>query len=370
MVNLLNVDYDINKINEVTINNWVKEIITINKFNEETSIEDIVQKIANFFENLYSEMKVSISDIYEGEKCLRIGLIEKKGTKKRKKDEEEDAAFNIFTSLFDEPIETDETKILTKHIQNTYRKIFSILNKINPSEYANILEKNNLKTNDKVPAYNEDIFISWSNKIISYFKLNKSTKLNTIIRNTIEFFDIIFPNYNIVYYSRFKDKNRFPVLIDRKYEDSLMWAVEIDEIRNYIFGVYKTILELLKREKEAPEDPSFWFDLTRVYEIMGQREKAQKYGEKGLLLNPKELDGLSMLMSYYIENRRIKDGMIYFKRMGHIYKEKNMLRQAIDIWDKVVQFEPSNKGAWRILANLYKQTGNEIEAQKCLKRAA
>ncbi|HUU78061.1 MAG TPA: hypothetical protein VMX55_06910 [candidate division Zixibacteria bacterium] len=365
----MNVDNDINKINEVTVNNWAQEIISINKFNEETFIEDIVQKIADFFEKLYSEMRITISDIYEGEKCLRIGLIEKKETKKQKKDEE-DIDFDLFASLFDESIETEETKILTKHIQNTYRKIFSSLNKINPSEYANILEKINLKPVDKIPAYNEDIFISWSNKIISYFKLNKSTKLNTIIRNTIEFFDMMFPNYNIVYYSRFKDKNRFPVLIDKKYEDSLMWAVEIDEIRTYIFCVYKTILELLKREKEAPEDPSFWFDLTRIYEIMGQREKAHKYGEKGLLLNPKELDGLSMLMSYYIENRRIKDGLIYFKRMGHIYKEKNMLKQAIDIWDKVVQFEPSNKGAWRILANLYKQIGNEFEAQKCMKRAA
>ncbi|NHJ05971.1 MAG: hypothetical protein EAX90_14180 [Candidatus Heimdallarchaeota archaeon] len=77
-----------------------------------------------------------------------------------------------------------------------------------------------------------------------------------------------------------------------------------------------------------------------------------------------------MLMSYYIVNKGIKDGLIYFKQIDYIYREKNMLKLAIDIWDKVVQFEKSNKSAWRILANLYKQIGNEFEVQKCLKRAA
>ena len=335
---------------------WAQEISAQIKKHNFDSYDYISHYTRDFFERKYSDYAVHMLADNYGESNLVV----------RKRAKGEDGMFDMFLGVSDEPQTEDELSI-EKIVKRTYVKVLELFHKENPANFTKKLKEMELKSFKKIPEPREQAFNYWVTKIMVHYKLRHDTPLEVIIRNIANFFNILFPDYSFTY---FKPKNEkvYPITIDRKYESSGLWMLEIDSLLLMVYNVHIIILKRLKRLNESPEDPNFWFDLVRLHEKMGTVEEADEYGDRGLSLDPKDLNSISMLVTLYAEKKQFIRGLKYFKRSGLIFRDKNMLPQALDIWKRVTQFEPNNKENWLILADIYDRMGNSAEADRCRDR--
>ncbi len=339
------------------MNEWANRIISSNKIAKYRSLEDIVFHVARFFEEQFPDYRINTYNPDEGENSFNVFKYEKKDSD----------ILDVFLAPREEPA-TEEEKMLTKYVRRTYLQILSILKIDNPTKHSEILAEIGLRPFDKEPDFREQAFKFWSTKIIDYNKITKKSSLEDIINSVIRFFNLLFPKYYI-YHSESSRQIQLPVYIKRKMEDTLMFVMETDRIRKIMYCTYYHILKDLVRIKDYPKDPNFWFDLVLVYETLGQREKAKEFGEFGLSLEIDDLFGLTELFTYYSENKRMAEGLKYVKRVGHYYKDKKDFKFALNTWKSIANFEPRNKENWLILAEIYSEMGNDLEAKACKDKA-
>ncbi|MBN1329995.1 MAG: hypothetical protein JXA54_11030 [Candidatus Heimdallarchaeota archaeon] len=350
---------DIPQPSKEQVNEWVKNIIIKYNLQERLSIENIILSISYYFSEQFDNYRIEAFDFDNIENCFRI-------SSKTKVDGED----NIIDWMLPKEDNSEEANRLKEYLKATYRAILARLNIIDPANYSNFLTNMNINSFEKIPDYKDSVFNFWAEKIIKHFNIVESTTLDDILKKTIQFFNMLFVNYEIIYAINKKDVRKYPVYIDRKNGNFLMWFNEIDKIRKIIFSTHYKILKKLNRIKDYPKDPEFWFDLVIVYDQLGMFDEADNFGDMGLALNPKELGGLTELVTYYNEKGRYLVGLKYVKYSGHLIKEQKNYQLALNIFTKVVNVEPKVKENWVILADLYSKMGNEIEAKNCRNRAA
>ncbi|HUT80325.1 MAG TPA: hypothetical protein VMZ29_03905 [Candidatus Bathyarchaeia archaeon] len=340
------------------INDWAEKIITKFNLKDKPSIKNIILSIVDYFTEQFTNFRIEANDFENIENCFRISAI----TKVNGED-------NILDWMLPKEDDSEEAKRLKDYLKNTYKAIIVKLNVIDPAFYSRFLTNMNLNPFDKIPNFRDSVFNFWADKVIKHFNINNTTKLDDIIRKSLQFFNMLFLNYDVEYVI-FKDENKYPVLIDRKNDDYFMWLDEIDKIKKMIFSTHYKILKKLNRISDYPKDPDFWFDLVFIYDQMAMFEEADEFGDMGLILNPKELGGLTELATYYAEKGRYFVGLKYFKRSGLILKEQKNYKLALNIFTKIVDLEPQVKENWSILAELHTKLGNETEAKNCRDKAA
>ncbi len=336
---------------------WATRVITSSKIAKSKSLEDIVYQVARFFEEEFPDYRITTYNPDKGENSFNV----------IKYDNTDEGILDIFLDSSEKPT-TEEEKMMVKYVRRTYLKILSVLQIDNPTKHTEILADIGLGPFDKEPNFREEAFKFWGKKISSYYKITKKTSVEDIINSVIRFFNLLFPNYYI-YYSESSRQNQLPIYIKRKTGDTLMYLSETDKIRRIMYATYYKILEELKRGKENPKDPNFWFDLVLVYETIGQREKAKVLGEIGLVLEIDDLFGLTELFTYYSENKRLAEGLKYVKKVGQYYKDKKDYKLALNTWKTITNFEPRNKENWVILAEIHTEIGNKSEAKTCEEKA-
>ena len=334
---------------------WANKIIASNKLTDLSSLEVIATSVANHVGEEFPAFFVSARLIHEGEFIFQV----------RNKSDGPGDPLDWFKTLGeDEEEQSQETKMLGKYALVTYEKLLEILEITNPKSYKDHLKKLKMRTFESPPDYKKSVIDFWAKKIIDYFELTDKTPLKVIIKKTILFFDILYTGYCISY-TKFKDERKYPVIIDKIGDDTLMWLDVTTKIRRSIYCVHFRILTTLGRIDDYPKDPEYWFELVLVYEKLGLKKEANVFGNRGLDLNPTEMIGLTELVEFYSEQRRFLDGLKYLKKSGEIFLERKQFKVSLDIWKKIINFEPHIKENWINLEKTYLAMGDDLEAKKC-----
>ena len=342
-------------------NEWAKKIIEAVDERKFYSLENVVNAIQNYFETQFPKYRIDTIGLEHGDACLVVRKAPPPGS------DPMDDLFAAFKPDKEPP--TEDVLMMQKYVRASYLKILELLEMDNPAKYSEIIKKIGLRPFEKIPEYREQAFEFWTKKVIDYYKIKNKTPLEKIIKSIARFFKLLFSDYSFSFFIP-KDKEYYPIAIDRMYESSGMWFMEIHKIRLMIYNIHYIILKKLKRYDDYSKDPNFWFDLVTLYEEMGLKDKADEFGAHGLSLDPKDLTGLTELVTHYIEKRDFRRGMKYIKKSGLIMKDKKMLKPALDIWKKIVEFEPHEKSHWLVIAEIYEEMGNSTEAAASREKAA
>jgi hypothetical protein len=349
------------KASKKQIKEWSSEIIKTSKLSSESQFSDISNAIVDFFRKIMPKYKIYANDVYRKNVSFTVLKEEDKKKEKEVKQKEKPEVSSIFDSLLGistEPL-TEEEKKIASILKKTFLVILEDLGKLHPINYPEILKKIGLNELKKAPKSNFANITNWSTKIIDYFSIKEKTSISALIKNTMQFFDMIFPNYE-VYYQEFKDKNAFPLMIDRIGDDSLAWATEIMYIRLNVYATYQTILEKFNRKNDYPKDSEFYYNLALIFDEMGLKDQSNKYGDYGLSLPPRDTYGLSELITYYTDNKRFSEMLKYLKRMGDIYNKKDMKKLALQMWQLASRFDTGLDVVSNLII-LYKELGMKKE---------
>ncbi|MHA1243570.1 MAG: tetratricopeptide repeat protein [Candidatus Heimdallarchaeota archaeon] len=336
-----------------------KKIVASGKLGEISTLEDVAMVLGDYVEDEIAGFRADIFEPEIGEKCITA---HKKSTKKADPDDLGD----FFDMLTGDPL-SEEEQDMTATIRLAYSLLLREYKILNPLAYKTIIERMGFKQLKTVPKYLDAKFDDWTSKIIEQFVITNDTTAEKITNSVIQFFQMLIPDYSFKYHI-WKDKKKYPLTIDKKGEDSLFYVFEINQIRGILFNIHYLLLNKLRRHKDYPKDPDFWFDLVILYEELDQKEKGYELGSQGLKLKPKEVGALSNLISYYLEKRRINDSLRFYKQTAHIYKAKKMLTIAEKSWKQIIAVEPNNKVNWQNLADVLTALGKTEEAEKCLQR--
>ncbi|NHJ40959.1 MAG: hypothetical protein FK731_13090 [Asgard group archaeon] len=342
------------------INDWSNEIVKSNKLSKESQFSDLSNAIVDYFRELLPNYNIYGNDVYG--KNVNFSVRKKEDKKKAKvsSKEKDDIDLSGYFSNFLEPLSEEEEKLAIK-IKETFLTVVDILGKLHPINYTKKLKELGLIEYTKIPKSDSMLLAIWSKSIIDYFKLNTNTPILTLIKNVIQFFDMIFPGYDI-YYQEYKDKIIFPLRIDKIGDDSLGWATEIMRIRLYLFATHQSILEKLNRKNDFPKDSEYFFNLALIYEEMGLKDQANKYGEYGISLPQRDTFGLSELITFYFDTKRFTDGLKYMKQLGNLYVKKGMKKPALQMWQMVSRFDRGLDVASNLII-LYKELGMNKELE-------
>ncbi|MHA1125337.1 MAG: tetratricopeptide repeat protein [Candidatus Heimdallarchaeota archaeon] len=337
----------------------MKKIVISGKLGETSTLEEVAVVLGDYVEDELTGYRADIFDPEIGENCISV-------RKKLEKKDDLDDLSDFFDMLKGDPLTEDEQGITT-----TIRLAYSLLLKkykiLDPLAYEKILEKMGLQQLKIIPKYSQATYESWSSKIIEQFIITNSASLEKVTNSVIQFFQMLFPDYSVKYYN-WKDKKKYPLLIDKKGDDSLMWVMEIGQLRTILFNTHYVLLNKLRRKKDYPSDPDFWFDLVILYDEIAQKEKAKEFGAYGLKLNPQEVGALSSVISHYVEKRQLKESLPYLKQTAHIYTAKKMLSIAETTWKHVLTVEPFIKENWKHLEEILTALGKTDEARQCFER--
>jgi hypothetical protein len=339
---------------------WAKKIIEIIDERKFYSLETVVNAIQNYFETQFPKYRIDTIGLEKGDECLVVRKAPPPGS------DPMDDLFAAFKPDKEPP--TEDVLMMQKYVRTCYLKILDLLEMDNPAKYSEIITKIGLRPFEKIPDFREQAFEFWSKKIIDYYKIKNDTPMEKIIKSIARFFNLLFQDYSFTYFVP-KTKEYYPIAIDRKYESSGMYFMEIDKMRLMIYNINYIILKKLKRFNDYSKDPNYWFDLVRMFEEMGLGKKADEFGAHGLSLDPKELGGLTDLVTLYIEKKQFMRGMKYIKKSALIMKEKKMLQPALVTWKKIAEFEPHDKSHWLVIADIYEEMGNSLEAAVSRKKA-
>jgi len=342
-------------------NEWAKIIIEDIDKRKFYSLENIVLDIQYYFETQFPKYRIDIYGLERGEECLIVRKAPPPGS---------DPMDNLFASF--EPSKeppTEDVLMMQKYVRETYLKILELLEMDNPKKYDEIIKEIGLRPFEKIPDFREQAFEFWSKKIIEYYKLKSDSSIELIIKSIARFFTLLFPEYSFSYFIP-KSEEYYPIAIDKRNDDSLMWAVEIHRIRLMLYNIHYLILKKLKRIIDYSKDPNFWFYLVTIYEEMGLPNKADEFGAHGLSLEPKDITGLTELVTLYADkNQLYTRGLRYLKKSGLIMKEQKNYSQALQIWKRIAQFEPNDKNHWLVIADIYEEMGNSKEAAESRDKA-
>ena len=139
------------------------------------------------------------------------------------------------------------------------------------------------------------------------------------------------------------------------YSLAHMYAEQASMFGNRGDFVNKAIDNYKEAIKADPTAPMLSEELSDLYIQSGRLREAQTDAEDVLKQNPNDLNAHRLLARIF--TRLIGDG-----RSGKI--DENMLRRAIDQYQKITALSPKDTSAWLMLARLQKANDNSVDAQK------
>src|SRR5258706_5773757 len=138
-----------------------------------------------------------------------------------------------------------------------------------------------------------------------------------------------------------------------------MYAEQASMFGNRGDFVNKAIENYKEAIKADPTTAMLSEELSDLYIQAGRLRDAQSDAEEVLKQNPNDLNAHRLLARIF--TRLVGDG-----RSGKI--DENMLRRAIDQYQKITVLAPQDTSAWLMLARLYKASDNSVDSEKAYKK--
>ncbi|NHJ49378.1 MAG: hypothetical protein FK733_16430 [Asgard group archaeon] len=311
------------------VSEWAMEMIKVYKLSKNTNFDDLANFIIKFFKEKLPGYEIYV---YETDTPTLSFEVRKIKPKKESKSDDLDILGGLFAPL------SDEERNISSKLLVTFDETSKQLDILHPIHYSDTIKKIGLQTFDNPPKYSDDNFIRWAAKCIEFFRLTKTTPLLDLIKNSIQFFDMLFTTFSVKF-TKYKRQEKFPVYVEKLADRPLSWALESDMVRKSYFATYLHILEKLKRKDAYPKDSEYFYSLAYIYEVLGIKPRAKYFGKIGLELKHHDSFELSQLVLYYAEHQRFQDGTIYMKKLGGIYQQKGQKKLALQMWQGASRFD-------------------------------
>jgi tetratricopeptide (TPR) repeat protein len=134
-----------------------------------------------------------------------------------------------------------------------------------------------------------------------------------------------------------------------------MYAEQASMVGNRGDFVNKAIENYKEAIKADPTAAMLSEELSDLYIQSGRLRDAQTDAEEVLKQNPNDLNAHRLLARIF--TRLIGDG-----KSGRV--DENMLRRAIDQYQKITELAPADVSAWLMMARLHKAADNSVDAEK------
>ena len=138
-----------------------------------------------------------------------------------------------------------------------------------------------------------------------------------------------------------------------------MYAEQASMYGNRGDFVNKAIENYKEAIKADPTTAMLSEELSDLYIQAGRLRDAQADAEEVLKQNPNDLNAHRLLARIF--TRMVGDG-----RSGKV--DENMLRRAIEQYQKITSLTPRDLSAWLMLGRLYKASDNSVDAEKSYKK--
>jgi tetratricopeptide (TPR) repeat protein len=138
-----------------------------------------------------------------------------------------------------------------------------------------------------------------------------------------------------------------------------MYAEQASMFGNRGDFVNKAIENYKEAIKADPSTAMLSEELSDLYIQAGRLRDAQNDAEETLKQNPNDLNAHRLLARIF--TRMVGDG-----RSGKV--DENMLRRAIEQYQKITALAPRDLSAWLMLGRLYKASDNSVDAEKSYKK--
>ena len=138
-----------------------------------------------------------------------------------------------------------------------------------------------------------------------------------------------------------------------------MFAEQASMVGNRGDFVNKAIENYKEAIKADPTAAMLSEELSDLYVQSGRLRDAQTDAEETLKLTPNDLNAHRLLGRIF--TRMIGDG-----KSGRI--DENMLRRAVDQYQKITTLAPADLSAWLMLARLYKASDNSVDSEKAYQK--
>jgi tetratricopeptide (TPR) repeat protein len=138
-----------------------------------------------------------------------------------------------------------------------------------------------------------------------------------------------------------------------------MYAEQASMYGNRGDFVNKAIENYKEAIKADPTTAMLSEELSDLYIQSGRLRDAQADAEEVLKQNPNDLNAHRLLARIF--TRMVGDG-----RSGKV--DENMLRRAIEQYQKITSLAPRDLSAWLMLGRLYKASDNSVDAEKAYKK--
>ncbi|NHJ84491.1 MAG: tetratricopeptide repeat protein [Asgard group archaeon] len=337
--------------NQNKITDWAKELIDKKQLTSQTPIQNIAYAITDLIEPLITGYEI---DARDADILDDPFYVKKAAPKKADSDDNDLMGFSLFKPK--EPM-TEEAEKIALTLKKIFDEILGMLDIIHPKKYQQILQNLGLNSYSNVPPIKLNILNIWADKIIGFFKLSKQITLETIIRKEVIFYSALFTDYQVSFIE-YKNKDKFPLYIKRKYGNDFAYLDEVEKLRGMFYLTHNALLEKLGRMNEKPIDPNYWFSLVLIYDSINLPNKADEVGDIALSLNPQELDELTIIVTHYLEKRMFARGLKYFKKSGELFLNRKQFTVAARTFENVTRMEPNVKQNWLNLAKAYKGLGD------------
>jgi tetratricopeptide (TPR) repeat protein len=128
--------------------------------------------------------------------------------------------------------------------------------------------------------------------------------------------------------------------------------------------------DLYVRIGNIPQAIRYFWKITDYYQTKGFGPKALAMLKKIVKLDPNHLNAEIRLAELYAGQGNLKEAFARFLRVATQFEKKGKWRETVEVYQKIVEFEPLNAEAYHKLGELYAGKGMRVKAIHAYLKAA
>ena len=127
------------------------------------------------------------------------------------------------------------------------------------------------------------------------------------------------------------------------------------------------LIEIYNQMENKDQVREQCFALSRICSMQGQSEKALEFLQKGIEVDPDNLDARLELAIMNVKQGHIKEGITQYKEVARAFWEKGELNKAADTYKRVTVLQPDDTETHLALGTLYRELGQLEDAKNAFR---
>jgi len=154
---------------------------------------------------------------------------------------------------------------------------------------------------------------------------------------------------------------------DTSLDQSIEACYRIIRLEPESIKAREKLIEIYAQMKNKDQVREQCFALSRICSMQGQSEKALEFLQKGIEVDPDNLDARLELAIMNVKQGHIKEGITQYKEVARAFWEKGELTKAADTYKRVTVLQPDDTETHLALGTLYRELGQLEDAKNAFR---